>query len=51
MSLRARPVGAYVIQGNTVKWKPALDLSRVIFRGQIVAVVALLLFARMLARR
>src|SRR5262249_39137117 len=36
----ARPVGAYVMQGSRVKWKPAFDLSRVVFRGQIVVLSA-----------
>ena len=51
MSLRARPVGAYVIKGNVVKWKPALDLSRVIFGGQMVAVTALLVLGWIWSRR
>jgi uncharacterized spore protein YtfJ len=40
--LRARPVGAYVIRGEEVRWEPALDLNRVILGGQVVALVALL---------
>jgi uncharacterized spore protein YtfJ len=40
--LSARPVGAFVIKDGDVRWRPALDLSRVIFMGQIVAIVALL---------
>ncbi len=42
--LRARPVGAYVIRGEDVHWESALDLNRVILGGQIVAVVALLVW-------
>ena len=38
----ASPAGAYVIKGGSVRWEPALDLSRTIFMGQIVAIVALL---------
>jgi len=38
----ASPAGAYVIKGGNVRWEPALDLSRTIFMGQIVAIVALL---------
>jgi hypothetical protein len=45
MGLQARPVGAYVIRGGEVKWKPAFDLSRAVFRGQVVAFTALLVFA------
>jgi uncharacterized spore protein YtfJ len=40
--LTARPVGAWVIKDGTVAWQPALDLTRVIFRGQLVGVAALL---------
>jgi uncharacterized spore protein YtfJ len=40
--LRARPVGAYVMRGEEVRWEPALDLNRVILGGQVVALVALL---------
>ncbi len=42
MGLTARPVGAYVIKDGTVTWEPAFDLSRVVLRGQLVGVVALL---------
>lgn len=38
----ASPAGVYVIKGGTVRWEPALDLSRTIFMGQIVVIVALL---------
>jgi uncharacterized spore protein YtfJ len=40
--LSARPVGAYVIRGDEVSWRPAVDLNRIILGGQIVAIVALL---------
>jgi uncharacterized spore protein YtfJ len=42
VGLTARPVGAYVIKDGTVTWEPAFDLSRVVLRGQLVGVVALL---------
>lgn len=38
----ASPAGAYVIKDGTVRWEPALDLSRTIFMGQLVVIVALL---------
>jgi hypothetical protein len=38
----ARPVGAWVIKDGDVRWRPPLDLNRVILVGQIVAIVALL---------
>jgi uncharacterized spore protein YtfJ len=40
--LSARPVGAWVIKDGDVRWRPALDLNRAIFMGQLVAIVALL---------
>jgi uncharacterized spore protein YtfJ len=40
--VNARPVGAYLIRGEEVSWRPAVDLNKVILGGQIVAVVALL---------
>jgi uncharacterized spore protein YtfJ len=40
--LVARPAGAYVIRGDQVTWEPALDLTRVIVGGQVVALAAIL---------
>ncbi len=40
--LNAGPVGAYVVDGGTVAWKPAMDWNRVILGAQIVAVIALI---------
>ena len=48
--LRARPVGAYVIRGDYVAWEPAVDISRVILGGQLLALAALLV-VRSIARR
>jgi uncharacterized spore protein YtfJ len=42
LGFRAEPAGAYVIRNGTVEWKPALDLTRIILRGQVVGIVALL---------
>lgn len=33
----ARPVGAYVIRGDTVEWQPALDPVRLGMAGMVVA--------------
>ena len=40
--VNARPVGAFLIRGEEVAWRPAVDLNKVILGGQVVAVVALL---------
>jgi uncharacterized spore protein YtfJ len=48
--LSARPVGAYQIKDGVVTWVPALDLTRVIVLGQVVAIIALMV-VRTLVRR
>jgi uncharacterized spore protein YtfJ len=40
--VNARPVGAFLIEGDEVTWRPAVDLNKVILGAQVVAVVALL---------
>ncbi|HXJ65426.1 MAG TPA: sporulation protein, partial [Actinomycetota bacterium] len=40
--MSARPVGAFLIQGNDLTWRPAVDVNRVVLGAQVVAVVALL---------
>jgi uncharacterized spore protein YtfJ len=40
--MSARPVGAFLIRGDEMTWRPAVDLNRIVLRGQIVAVFALL---------
>ena len=39
--LIARPVGAYVVRGDTVTWQPALDVNRVAAGLFVLAVLAL----------
>ena len=40
--LRVRPVGVYVIQGETVTWRPALDPSRALVALLSITAIALL---------
>ncbi len=40
--VRAHPAGAWVIKDGDVRWRPAIDANRIIFMGQLVAIVALL---------
>jgi uncharacterized spore protein YtfJ len=47
----ARPVGAYVLEGGHVRYEPAIDVTRIVLGGQVVAVVALLVVRRALRRR
>ena len=49
--LNARPVGAFVIHGEDVRFVPALDLNRVIAGGQLVALAALLTLRVMVRAR
>jgi uncharacterized spore protein YtfJ len=51
LGIVARPAGMYVIKGDNVAWRPALDLNRVILGGQAVAVVALLVRRSIFRRR
>jgi uncharacterized spore protein YtfJ len=49
--LIARPVGAYVINGDEVSWQPAFDLNRLILGCQLLGLAAILLTHRRLSRR
>ena len=54
--MMARPVGAFIIRGGELSWRPAVDVNRVLLGAQVVAIVALLtartiLKARAKARR
>jgi uncharacterized spore protein YtfJ len=40
--LVARPAGVFTFRDGQVKWRPAVDVNRVILGGQLVAIVALL---------
>ena len=40
--MTARPVGAFVIRDGELSWRPAVDVTRIVLGGQVVAVVALL---------
>ncbi len=40
--LGATPAGMIVIKDGEVRWRPAVDVNKIILGGQIVAIVALL---------
>lgn len=46
LGLTARPVGAYVIQDGNLRWRPAVDVNRLIAVLGAVAVAALLVVGR-----
>jgi uncharacterized spore protein YtfJ len=48
--LRARPVGAYVVKGDQVRWQPAVDVNRVILGGQLVVLAALVVIGSIVRR-
>jgi uncharacterized spore protein YtfJ len=41
--VNAKPAGAFVIQGDDVQWRPAIDVNRIILGAQLIAAAALLL--------
>jgi uncharacterized spore protein YtfJ len=41
-SITAHPVGAFIISEGELRWRPAVDVNRIILGGQVVMVVALL---------
>ena len=47
----AHPAGVFVVRGDQVDWRPALDLGKVILGGQLVAVTFLLVLRSILRRR
>jgi len=47
--VQARPSGAWIIEGDTVTWKPAVDVNRIVLGGQLVALAAILVTGRILA--
>jgi len=38
--ISGQPVGAYVIRGQRVRWKPAIDVNGLLFRAQAIAAAA-----------
>ncbi|HEX6261251.1 MAG TPA: spore germination protein GerW family protein [Actinomycetota bacterium] len=47
----ARPVGAYVIRGEDVRWEPAVDVTRMALMAQAVGLVALLVIRSIVKSR
>ena len=49
--ITARPVGAFIIRDGELSWRPAVDVTRIVLGGQMVAVVALLTVRAILKAR
>jgi uncharacterized spore protein YtfJ len=49
--LAAKPAGMFVIDGNSVSWRPAIDVNRIVLGGQVVMIVALLVLRSVLRHR
>jgi uncharacterized spore protein YtfJ len=49
--IAAKPAGVYVIEGNSVRWRPAVDVNRVVLGAQVVMIVALLVLRSVLRHR
>jgi uncharacterized spore protein YtfJ len=47
----ARPVGAFVVKDGEVTWQPAVDVTRIVLGGQIVAIVGFLTLRKLFGRR
>lgn len=45
------PVGVFVVKGDDVSWRPAIDVNRVILGGQVVALAAILVVGSALRNR
>ncbi len=39
--MSGRPAGAFVIKGDQVTWLPAIDVNRIVFGAQVVAIIFL----------
>jgi hypothetical protein len=47
----ARPIGAYVIRDGEVRWRPAVDVNRLMLGWQIVSALAVLVLRPLVRRR
>jgi uncharacterized spore protein YtfJ len=51
LGVSAKPLGVFVIKGNRVHWRPAIDVNKVIIGGQIVGAIALLTIRALIKAR
>ena len=48
--LSARPAGAWIVKGDSVRWQPAVDATKIAIMGQLVALAAILTLRSVLRR-
>lgn len=48
--ITAMPAGAFVFRNGKLRWKPAVDVNRIILGGQLILLVALFAIGRTIAR-
>jgi len=48
--ITAMPAGAFVLKNGRVRWKPAIDVNRIVLGGQLILLVALFAIGRTIAR-
>ena len=48
--MTGRPSGIFVLQGDQVSWKPAIDVNRIVLGGQFVAMAVLLFLGSLVLR-
>jgi uncharacterized spore protein YtfJ len=48
--IKARPAGVYVIRDGDARWRPAVDVNRIVLGGQLVAITALITLRPILTR-
>jgi uncharacterized spore protein YtfJ len=47
----ATPAGVFVVKNDSVTWRPAVDVTRIVLGGQLVGVVVALVLRSILRRR
>jgi uncharacterized spore protein YtfJ len=47
--MAAKPAGVYIIKDGSVRWRPAVDINRIVLGGQVVAIIAILTRSRVAA--
>ena len=49
--INAKPAGAFVVKGDDVSWRPAVDVNKIVVGGQIALVAGFLVIRSIVRRR